>query len=222
MLNKSNGNMYPWVTHTWNPISGKCSHNCTYCYMNIFPQKEIHLNEKTLQDNLGSGNKIFVGSSTDMWAKNVPTEWIYEVLAKCRNYDNTYLFQSKNVYRFRPDILNKWNIPDKTMIGTTIESDRDYGISKAIPPKDRAEYFAQIEWISRMVSVEPIMDFDLEGMIKLIARIKPEFVSIGADSKNNDLPEPPAEKILKLIEKLSQFTDVRVKDNLTPLISGRI
>jgi DNA repair photolyase len=32
-LNPSKGNMYPFVTHTWNPIRGKCPHDCSYCYM---------------------------------------------------------------------------------------------------------------------------------------------------------------------------------------------
>ena len=31
MLNRQKGNMYPWITHTWNPIKGKCPHDCTYC-----------------------------------------------------------------------------------------------------------------------------------------------------------------------------------------------
>ena len=30
-LNKSKGNMYPWLTHTWNPLAGECPHKCTYC-----------------------------------------------------------------------------------------------------------------------------------------------------------------------------------------------
>ena len=25
--------MYPWVTHTWNPLAGRCKHDCNYCYM---------------------------------------------------------------------------------------------------------------------------------------------------------------------------------------------
>ena len=32
-LNKQNGNMYPWVTHTWNPLIGECPHRCKYCYV---------------------------------------------------------------------------------------------------------------------------------------------------------------------------------------------
>ena len=31
-LNESKGNMYSWVTHTWNTIKGECPHGCTYCY----------------------------------------------------------------------------------------------------------------------------------------------------------------------------------------------
>lgn len=32
-LTKSRGNMYPFVTHTWNAIKGMCFHDCPYCYM---------------------------------------------------------------------------------------------------------------------------------------------------------------------------------------------
>ena len=32
-LRNSKGNMYEWVTHTWNTVKGECYHNCSYCYM---------------------------------------------------------------------------------------------------------------------------------------------------------------------------------------------
>ncbi len=32
-LNETKGNMYGFVTHTWNPVKGICPHNCSYCYM---------------------------------------------------------------------------------------------------------------------------------------------------------------------------------------------
>jgi DNA repair photolyase len=32
-LNKSTGNLYEFVTHSWNPIQGKCPHDCSYCYV---------------------------------------------------------------------------------------------------------------------------------------------------------------------------------------------
>jgi DNA repair photolyase len=33
-MSKSSGNMYDWVTHTANPLTGECKHKCPYCYVN--------------------------------------------------------------------------------------------------------------------------------------------------------------------------------------------
>ncbi|MCD6330778.1 MAG: DUF5131 family protein [Thermoplasmata archaeon] len=222
MLNRSKGNMYPWVTHTWNAIRGRCYHNCMYCYMKKFwnKLKEPYLDEKCLKDNLGSGNVIFVGSSIDMWAENVPDEWILKVLQHCLKYpSNTYLFQSKNPKRFLHFISNYDDfIPNNVIWGTTIETNRlTINYSKAPAPITRYFFMKRIE-AKKMVSIEPIMDFDLDAMVKLIYGIKPKFVSIGADSKGNNLPEPPAWKIKKLIEKLKEFTEVKIKKNLNRIL----
>ena len=32
MLNESKGNMYGFITNTWNSIKGKCYHDCSYCH----------------------------------------------------------------------------------------------------------------------------------------------------------------------------------------------
>ena len=63
MLNKQKGNMYGFVTHTWNAIKGKCPHDCEYCYMKVFPQGELRLDEKEFKTDLGRNNIVFVGSS---------------------------------------------------------------------------------------------------------------------------------------------------------------
>ena len=68
------------------------------------------------------------------------------------------------------------------------------------------------------LSIEPIMDFDLEPFVQIIKNIKPKFVSIGADSKNHNLPEPSKEKIEVLIRELKKFTEVKIKDNLKRLL----
>lgn len=102
-LNKSAGNMYEFITHTINFIKGKCFHDCLYCFMKYMFNiilGDIYLDEKELRTNLGSGRFIFVGSSTDMWAKNVLSEWIRRVLDRCQEFTNRYLFQSKNPRRF--------------------------------------------------------------------------------------------------------------------------
>ena len=58
-MNKQKGNMYGFVTHTWNPIRGECPHDCKYCYMKKWgKQKPLRLVEKELKTDLGSGNFI--------------------------------------------------------------------------------------------------------------------------------------------------------------------
>lgn len=213
MMNISKGNMYGFVTHTWNPIKGKCPHDCEYCYMKRFPVGPLRLDEKSLKDDLGISNFIFVGSSTDMWADDVPEEWILKVLSICNKYPlNTYLFQTKNPKR--PKIF--WGkYPKNSIMGTTLESDRNFKISNAPLVKERAD---EITFFSRrMVSIEPILNFNLNHFARMIEHIKPEFVSIGADSKGHNLPEPSADKIRDLISELRKFTEVKIKDNLKRL-----
>ena len=211
-LRESKGNMYPFVTHTWNPIKGKCPHGCIYCYMRRFPQKELRLVEKELRTDLGSGRFIFVGSSTDMWAEAVPLEWIAKIIRMCDVQDNTYLFQSKN-----PDRFHKVYLPEsfKHVFATTIETNRRYScMGKAPPVEDRARAMERLWFHRRMVTIEPILDFDLPEFVALIRTVHPEWVNIGADSKGHGLSEPRAEKIWELIEQLRGFTHIKLKSNL--------
>lgn len=214
MLNKQKGNMYAFVTHTWNPIKGKCSHDCKYCYMKVFSQRPLHLVEKELKDDLGQDNFIFVGSSTDMFAEDVSKEWISKVLEHCRIYKNTYLFQSKNPMRFN-EFINEF--PLSSIFGTTLESNINHGISLAQDVSARAVWLSDFKANIKMVSVEPIMDFDLVPFVIMIKNIEPQWVAIGADSKHHHLVEPSAEKIETLITELKKFTEVKIKDNLKRL-----
>ena len=101
-LNKCKGNMYGFVTHTFNTIKGECWHNCSYCYMKRFgKQSPIHFDKKELKTNLGENNTIFVGSSNDMWAEQIPQRWIIDTIDFLHLYrKNKYVFQSKNPQRF--------------------------------------------------------------------------------------------------------------------------
>ncbi len=69
-----------------------------------------------------------------------------------------------------------------------------------------------------MVTIEPIMNFDLDIMIKWLKDIKPKWVNIGADSKGHNLPEPSKEKVESLIKELKKFTEVKIKPNLKRII----
>lgn len=219
MLNKQKGNMYDFVSHTWNAIKGICPHDCSYCYMKAFPQKEMRLDEQELKTDLGQGNFIFVGSSIDMFAKEVPSEWIKRTLAVCRIFRNKYLFQSKNPARFK-DFL--YDFPPVTILGTTIETDRYYkGISKAPPPAERALQFSSSSLpFPKMITIEPIMDFGLNTLVMFIFTVKPKWVNIGADSKHHNLPEPSYEKVMELKARLEGFTTVKLKSNLERLKKG--
>jgi len=222
-LNKQSGNMYPWVTHTWNPIRGLCPHECSYCYVpsvrKRYGQKThpLKLVEEELKTNLGAGRTIFVGSTADLFADAVRPVWISRVLEHCRSYrDNTYLFQSKNPKRFH-EFENAW--PPNCIFGTTIESNY-FSPSKAPEPCERAAEM-MILGGSKMVSIEPILDLEPEELVSCIKRIQPEFVSIGADSKGHHLAEPSGEKVRELLQGLKAFTEVRAKDNLERLMRQR-
>ena len=216
-LNEQKGDMYPWCDLTWNPIGGRCSYNCCYCYMKRFPLGALTLREHFLDDNLGNGHTIFVGSSCDMWADEVPAHWIGQVLSRCRESSgNLYLYQTKNPRRF-------WHFvsafPPKTMLGTTLETNREYGLSQAPTVWERVGWFSSALPFPKMVSIEPILDFDLDVFPHWIELTQPEFVSVGADSKGHGLPEPGREKVERLLVALGGFTEVKQKKNLERLLA---
>lgn len=220
-LNESKGNMYSWITHTWNTVKGKCPHGCTYCYMSRWGnQKTVRFDESELKTDLGNGNFIFVGSSCDLFAKSIPDLWINKTLKHMENFDNKYLIQSKDPNRIL-DYIHCTVISEKTVICTTIESDSYYPfIMKDSPhPMSRSIAMQDIsEVVDTYVTIEPILDFHLDHMVKMIKRCNPKQVNIGADSGNNNLPEPPKEKILELIDELKKFTTIDQKRNLSRLL----
>lgn len=200
MLNKQKGNMYGFVTHTFNIIKGKCPHNCPYCYMKRRPQKELSFDSRELRTDLGNGKFIFVGSSCDMFAGSIPSEWILKTLNHCRKFNNQYLFQTKNPYRFQ-EFLG--DFPKNSVLCITLETNRESQITAFSPIKDRVSYFSLISLLSKMITIEPVMDFDVEEFLKLIRSIdKVGQINIGADSGNNHLSEPSFEKLQGLIDRL--------------------
>jgi DNA repair photolyase len=223
-LNKSKGNMYTHVDYTWNPIRG-CKHGCIYCYVNSIPyyDQTPRYVEKCLSDKLGEGRTIFVCSTGDMFGEWVPAKWIEAVLSYCHRFPhNTYLFQSKNPGRFL-EFLN--HFPMHTLFGTTIETDKNtksmsstgISYSQAPIPLDRMNAMVNLDsQYDKMISIEPIMDFDVDTMLKWIHATDPKFVSIGADSKGHKLPEPSAAKVQRLMTGLGAI-EVKLKSNLKRL-----
>jgi hypothetical protein len=79
--------------------------------------------------------------------------------------------------------------------------------------------FAKIKDFKKFLTLEPLLNFDLEILVVWIILAKPDFVNIGADSKGNGLYEPEAEKIVALIKAIrGEGIEVREKRNLERLI----
>lgn len=221
-INKSKGNMYEFITHTWNTIKGECPHKCSYCYMKKwgkqpalkFDEKEFKKFDKDIA-KIDYKPFIFVGSSCDMFSRDIPTKWIAQTLDFLKNsYNAKYLFQTKN-----PGAVNDNYLPNCSVVATTIETNRHYKdiMGNSPAPFQRAIGMYCID-LPKYITIEPIMDFDLDSFVELIESVKPEQVNIGADSQNSNLPEPSADKIQTLISELEKYTRVNKKKNLKRIL----
>jgi hypothetical protein len=126
-----------------------------------------------------------------------PTQYLEKIAARIRSEPNkTFLIQSKN-----PKTFNRIKFPDNVILGTTLETNRDdlyEGISKAPNPSQRYRDFQEVKHPVKMITIEPVMDFDLDVMIAWIESIKPCMVWLGYDSRKTHLPEPELQKVKHL------------------------
>lgn len=222
-LNISKGNMYEFVTHTWNTVKGKCFHDCSYCYMKRWGnQRDCRFDQKELNTDLGEGNFIFVGSSCDMFNKDIQTEWMLSTYLKCCEHpNNKYLFQSKDPFSMA-NLLMFEKFEKKSIdmsFCTTIETNRVISeiMNQSPDPTYRAEWMSEFEGRKKYVTIEPIMDFDMKEFVDILRLVNPSQVNIGADSGGNNLPEPSYEKVMELVQEINRFSTVHNKKNLNRL-----
>jgi len=223
-----NGNMYDF-TETWNPLSGQCSHKCTYCYVEVMKKRyETHmkkysgvprLDDNAMKLNLYNkkykGKTIFVCSCNDLFADNVPFSAIEAIINKTKLYpDNRFFFQTKNSIRILKCLPL---IPKNSIICTTMENDRN-DLSEANKTYYRAWPMAYITGFEKHITIEPIVKFDLKRFVDIIKFANVQQVNIGADSKSSGLIEPTKSEVLALITELIKFTKVHLKSNLNRII----
>jgi hypothetical protein len=115
-----------------------------------------------------------------------------------------WFLQSKNPICFEKYLKF---LPENTYLVTTLETNRDNGyeeISKAPKPSKRYKAFLGLKWNKKIVTVEPIMDFDLDAFVDWLASIQPKAVFIGYNSEDKavSLPEPLKKKTWELIHTL--------------------
>lgn len=223
-LNRPTGQMYTWA-YTTNPLKGKCPHDCMYCYVerlrNMGLKKyegKLELDENWFKLDLTIPEKdkvIFVQSCGDLFAEAVPDKWITRILDRIEEFpETTFLIQSKNPTRF-----HNFSFPSNIILGTTIETNRNYPISKAPTPEERWQALKALPTtIAVMVSIEPVLDFDFVTLLAWMEDLKPTFISIGADSKGHNLIEPSPKKLQGFIDELGLITEVRRKKNLKRLL----
>jgi len=223
---KPEGRMYKESRKTLNPFVG-CNFDCTYCRpsfqrqakrqksrcqlcYNYDPHSHLERLEKA-PPKTREGEFIFLiafGDSSFMQ----PTDFT-KVLQYCENYpDRDFLIQSKN-----PSYFLQFRIPKNVIIGTTLETDNKKiceAISLAPSPFSRVKAMWKLHGIRKMVTVEPILKFDLSLFTNLIKSIEPWRVYVGYDShpNKNNLPEPSLVEAEALVAELkSAGIDVRWK-----------
>lgn len=233
-MNRSKGNMYNFKseTYTYNPVKGACLHECIYCFMlgmrwRFHQDPTLRLDQKELKTKLGENRFVFVGSSTDMFADDVPAEWITSVLDHLYEYQgNEYMLQSKNPARFLEFANHKLyaDLKDKLIFCTTMESDIDHkDVSTAPLIAERAAAMQKISSLGfkTMITVEPIMKFsDPSVFADLLSSGHPIQVNIGANtSRQVKLIEPTKDEVLSLIKELeNRNITVHQKSNLDRLL----
>jgi hypothetical protein len=211
--------MYP-KTKTWNPFKGcrfHCSccrptfqaqakrqkHRCIDCY-NYTP----HYHPERL-GKIPSAEIVFVCGNGDIsFCDPGFTHQIINAIVdhNQRCPDKQYYFQSRQPEYFEQFIPY---FPSNVILVTTLETNRDKGyaaVSKAPVPSERYQQFLNLNYPRKVVTIEPVMDFDLDVFTNWITNIAPEYVWLGFNSKPDQvqLPEPSDWKLIALTQALKE------------------
>jgi glycerol-3-phosphate cytidylyltransferase-like family protein len=162
-----------------------------------------------------SAETVFVCGNGDIsFCSQEYTESIIERVA--RYPERTFYFQSKRPECFSPFLTQ---FPSNVILVTTLETNRNEGyklISKAPIPSQRCEQFRKLDYPRRVVTIEPVMDFDTEIFFSWILDIKPEYVWLGFNShpEQVQLREPSKEKVMEFMGRLrAEGIEVRGKES---------
>lgn len=226
---KTNGKMFNIVTATWNPISG-CLYNCNYCWardLAITKLKNSHryskgfkpsLNETEFRSKFGKGDLIFVSDMGDMFGDFIPDQWIKQVLDYIRQFSEAdFLFMTKNPKRY---LTLSPIMPKNAILGATIETNYNEIVqtdivSKAPTPSERYEAMKALDWDRKIVSIEPILDFNLNTLTKWIEDINPLIVYVGYDNYCHKLREPTLKQTNELLSRFPE-TSLVIRKTIRP------
>lgn len=211
-------NMYE-NARTWNPYRG-CEFDCTYCETSFKRQakRQKHICEKCYSfdphehpERLGkipNSKIVFISGVGDI--SFADPAFVRRILGAIRRRNEsgrkqTYYCQSK-----RPEFFQQFltELPENVILVTTLETNRDdiyQGITEAPTVSERFRQFLRLDYPRKVVTLEPIMDFDLDVLASWIFEIMPEYVWVGYNSKKTPvLTEPSKAKTLQLIRRLER------------------
>jgi len=213
-------------TKTWNPFKG-CKYDCVYCKVSFqalnkrldceqcksyIPHYHV---ERLYPEKIPNAEIVFVCGNGDITFCD--SSYVYNILdcikEKNKTHPNiTYYLQSKNPACFTK-YLNL--LPQNVILVTTLETDEDEDyrkISKAPLPSKRYEDFLKLNYPRKVVTIEPIMEFNHYIFLEWIKKIKPEYVWIGYNSRPKlcKLPEPSRNKVEEFITALER-NDIQVR-----------
>lgn len=204
-------------TVTWNPFKG-CLFDCIYCKPSFQLQARrqkwrctdcynfVPHNHPERLNKIPSGETIFACGNGDISFCNYKfTNQIIESIKKSKK-NSVFFLQSKRPEYFEA-FLDK--LPNSVRLLTTLETNRDDNydkISRAPKPSTRYEQFLNLDYPNKIVTIEPIMDFDLNEFVDMIVNINPMYVWLGLNTrpKQVTLPEPSKEKFDEFRERLKE------------------
>ncbi len=129
------------------------------------------------------------------------TKYLQKIVDRiCCEKNKMFLLQSKD-----PRTFNRIKFPDNVVLGITLETNRDEDyakISNAPAPSQRYRDFLDVRHPIKMVTVEPVQEFDRDVLVEWISNINPSLIWLGYDSRKSHLPEPPLAKVQDLYWEL--------------------
>lgn len=223
--------MYP-ETKTWNPAVG-CHFNCIYCrytfqgILRRFQGKKCngcktyipHYHPERLERFPATKYKnIFMFGNGDIscYNRDFVITALQNISCRMEKYPDITLFlQSKDPQCFHQYLIY---LPENTVLITTLETNRNItnDISRAPDPIMRYNAFREVDWSRKIITIEPIMNFDHDIFLSWIIDIFPESIYLGYNSKPKQvqLPEPSKSKFIKFYLALRHHNfDVVIKDD---------
>jgi protein gp37 len=189
-----------WTDATWNPVRGctKISPGCTHCYAETFAERfrdvpghpyeqgfDLRLVPGKLAEPLrwAKPRMIFVNSMSDLFHKDVPTDYIQAVVNVMATANwHTYQVLTKRADRLRSlleSVLREQSMLPNIWWGVSVE-DRKHGLP-------RIEDLRAAPASVRFLSIEPLLEdlgvINLEGI---------HWVIVGGESGHGARPMQPS------------------------------